>query len=185
MIQLNDATVRDLIADLRQSDEQTGGHPILSPDQVSTARTYLEQLLLDTGDRFGQHIATLEKLYRARFVAPLPRSWRLGVDVPAPQPAAEFLHSAVLPEALALAVAEGGVDRLAVDELASLLLNPYALWDLNDLINTLLPDYWLGRMEKVGAQLASESGIDLFEGFETVVRSGPEPTSGAGNDPTD
>jgi hypothetical protein len=169
MIRLSDATVLDLIADLHRSDEQTGGHPVLSPDRIGTARTYLEQLLLDPGDRLRQHIVTLERWYQAKFIAPLPRSWHLGVDVPRPQPAAEFRHSTPLPESLALAVTEGGVDRLPEDELARLLLNPYALLDLADLINTQLPDYWLDRVEKVGVQLARESGIDLYEDFNAVV----------------
>ena len=63
-----------------------------------------------------------------------------------------FRHSAVLEERLAQGVLEGGVDRLPDGELARLLLNPYALWDLADLISTLLPDYWLDRMEEQGSR---------------------------------
>jgi hypothetical protein len=164
-----DAAVPQLIADLHHSDEQTGGHPTLSAAQVGQARAYLEQLLLDLGDRFQQHIAALERLYGASYRAPLPRSLRGGENPPAPPVPSEFRHSAALAEPLARAVAEGGVDRLPESDLAQLLLNPHALWDLDDLINSLLPDYWLRRMEEVGLQLARESGIDPYEGFEAIV----------------
>jgi agmatine/peptidylarginine deiminase len=169
MTQPNDTTVRDLIADLFRSDEQTGGQPVLSPDRVGPARAYLEQLLLDATDRLQQHIASLEQLYRVRFVAPLPRSWRQGGSPLAQAPTPGLRHSAVLEEPLALAVLEGGVERLPAGDLARLLLNPYALWDLADLLNTLLPDYWLDRMEERGIQWARESGIDLDADFEAVV----------------
>jgi hypothetical protein len=176
MILRSDAPVSQWIADLHHSDEQTGGHPALPAAQVGPARTYLEQLLLDSTDRLWQHVAVLERLYGARYVAPLPRSLRLGIDVPPPQVAAEFRHSAPLAEPLAQAVAEGGVDRLPESDLARLLLNPHALWDLNDSIDTLMPDFWLQRMQEVGVQLARESGIDLYEDFEATVLGKPERT---------
>jgi hypothetical protein len=169
MLRLADTTVRDLMAALHLSDEQTDGNPVLSPDLVDTARTYLEQLLLDAGDRFPQHIAALERRYGAHFAPPLPRCWRDGMDLPAPKPPAEFPHSAVLEESLAQAVLEGGVDRLPESDLGKLLLNPLALWDLMDRINSVFSDYWLRRMEEVGVPLAREIGIDLYADFETVV----------------
>jgi alkylated DNA nucleotide flippase Atl1 len=169
MTPTNETAVPDLIADLHRSDEETGGQPVLSPDRVGTARAYLEQLLLDATDRLQQHIAALEKLYRARFVAPLPRSWRQGSSLPAQPPAVGFRHAGVLEEPLAMTVLEAGVDRLPPGDLARLLLNPRALWDLTDLINTLLPDYWLDRMEEQGVQWAKDSGIDLYEGFASAV----------------
>ena len=51
----------------------------VTPDRVEAARAYLEELLLDAGNRLQQHISLLETLYQARFVAPLPRSWRPGI----------------------------------------------------------------------------------------------------------
>jgi hypothetical protein len=169
MTRPDDTTVRNLIADLFRSDEQTGGQPVLAPDQVEVARDYLEQLLLDVTGRLQQHVAGLEKLYQARFIAPLPRSWRRGAAPPVQSPPAGFRHSAVLEEPLALAVLEGGVERLPASDLARLLLNPCALWDLSDLISTVLPDYWLDRMDERGVQLARDSGIDLDADFESVV----------------
>jgi hypothetical protein len=175
MTQSNDTTVRNLIADLFRSDKQTGGQPGLAPDQVEVARDYLEQLLLDVTDRLLQHVAGLEQLYQARFVAPLPRSWRHGAAPPVQSPPAGFRHSAVLEEPLALAVLEGGVGQLPASDLARLLLNPCALWDLSDLISTVLPDYWLDRMNERGVQLARDSGIDLDADFEAVVGSAVPP----------
>ena len=142
---------------------------MLSPDQVSTARTYLEHLLLDSVGLFEKHLATLERFYGGHFKAPLPRMCHWGIDLPRPEPAAEFRHSTLLPEALAMAVVEGGVDRLPEDELARLLLDPYALWDLFDLINSQWSDYWINRMNTVGKQLALESGLDLDASFAEDV----------------
>jgi hypothetical protein len=180
MMQETDAPVPQLIADLYRSDEQTGGRPTLSADQVGPARAYLEQLLLDLGNRFPQHLAALERLYGASYRAPLPRSLRGGETLPAPAVPAEFRHSAALAEPLAQAVVEGGVDRLPESELARLLLNPHALWDLDDRIATAMPDYWLRRMQDVGIQLARESGIDPYEGFEAVVGDAPAAPEGQG-----
>ena len=42
--------------------------------------------------------------------------------------ASAFRHHQLLPEDKALAVAERGPEALTADELATLLLNPYALW---------------------------------------------------------
>jgi hypothetical protein len=159
---------QDLITDLHLSDEQTEGHPALPPDRVGLARECLEQLLLDP-TRLQKHLSTLEGLYKAQFVAPSPRGWRQGNNLAPPQPAAAFRHSALLSDPLALAVMDGGVGRLPDADLAALLLNPYALWDLDDLIHSTLPDYWLDRMEEKGVQLAQESGIDLYEDFNRVV----------------
>jgi hypothetical protein len=133
--------------------------------------------LLDVTGRLQQHVAGLEKLYQARFIAPLPRSWRHGAAPPVQSPPAGFRHSAVLEEPLALAVLEDGVERLPASDLARLLLNPCALWDLSDLISTVLPDYWIDRMDERGVQLARDSGIDLDADFEAVVGSAVSPAA--------
>jgi hypothetical protein len=168
MTPVPEKTVSALIADLRLSDEETGGHPILPPDTVATARLYLQQLLLDIGPRLKKHIANLEMLYRGTFVPPLPRSWRPDLP-PGPGKSTGFRHAEVLAEPLAQTVLEGGVDRLADADVARLLLNPHALWDLWDLIHTLLPDYWIEQMEEEGVALARANGIDLYEDFAEVV----------------
>jgi hypothetical protein len=60
--------------------------------------------------------------------------------------------------------------------LAVLLLNPYALWDLADLIDFLLPDYWLGRMEHVGRELMERHGLEIpIPGADEVPASEHKP----------
>jgi hypothetical protein len=178
MTRSKNSPARDLIFDLRLSDEKTGGKPVLAPEQVVPARDFLERLLLRPSE-MQQHFLLLNECYKGEFTPPLPRRLRGGMTLPLPPGAtAHFLHAEPLPEPLALAILEGGVDRLPADELARLLLNPLGLWDLADLVYTTLPDYWLDRMQERGAELAREEGIDLMEGFEEVVGSQPEGAEG-------
>jgi hypothetical protein len=169
MILPNESAVRDLITDLRLSDEETGGYPVLPIAGEKTAREYLEVLLVLPFE-LARHLDKLDQLYQGNFRAPLTRRLREGFDIPLPPGAtANFRHATVLPEPLALEVMERGVQVLQSDVLARTLLNPLALWDLADLICTLLPDYWMDRMDEVGAQWAKENDIDLYEDFEEVV----------------
>ncbi len=48
-------------------------------------------------------------------------------------------------------------------EVRVLLLDPFALGNLSDLIDHLLPDYWMVRMEESGRRLMTEFGIEIKE----------------------
>jgi hypothetical protein len=84
-----------------------------------------------------------------------------GADAPGAEAAPGFRHNELLPEGKVLAVAERGPDTLTDAELTTLLLNPLALWDVADVINAMLPEYWLGRMNEVGRQLMEEYGLEV------------------------
>lgn len=184
MTRITASPVPAFIDELHRSDSQTGGHPVLPPQQIPAAYSYLERLMLDPADQLRSHVAFLEQVYGVRFVPPLPRSWRQGTTTQTPTSPVGFPHCSVLPERVATPVLEGGVERLPQEELPRLLLNPLALWDLNDLINTLLTEYWIGRMENLGIQLAKENGIDLYEDFETVLDAPLSPRQNTASDET-
>jgi hypothetical protein len=151
--------IRELIVALRLDDQS--GRPLApATADIGLLRAHLERVLVDTVLR-QQHTELLKDLYRGPFRAPCPRR-----DLPEgarPEPPAEtvFRHHRLLPEPLALAIGRHGLDALPSDELARLALNPYALWDLADLIEETLPDYWLDRMEDRGGELMRELGITL------------------------
>jgi hypothetical protein len=154
--------IRDLLADLRREDERTNGRPTLPSQQVTRAREWLALLLLD-GQALCRHAELLQTFYPGRFEPPASRRFRREGE---PQPretaaASAFRHHQLLPEDRALAVAERGPEALTEDELATLLLNPYALWDLADLIDLILPDYWQERMAKVGQELMQRLGVEI------------------------
>ncbi len=48
---------------------------------------------------------------------------------------------------------------LSADELAALLLNPYALWDLSDLIERLAPAFWWPRIQQVAQEYVERHGL--------------------------
>ncbi len=151
---------RDLLANLRISDEATQGQPQLPAEAVGLARDYLSLLLVDIRALIA-HLESLQDLYRAKFRYPL--SSRFGLEGPRPplEVAAGFRHKQLLPEETVRAVAERGIGVLPPAELALLLLNPCALWDLADQIDFLLPDYWLKRMDQIGRELMERHGLEV------------------------
>jgi hypothetical protein len=151
---------RELLTNLRISDEATQGRPQLPAAEVALARDYMLLLLVDDRAEIA-HIELLQEFYRARFRYPLSRRFWQGGPRPPLVVVAGFRHNQLLPEQTARAVAERGPDVLSPDELAVLLLNPYALWDLADLIDFVLPDYWLGRMDQVGRELMERHGLEV------------------------
>jgi hypothetical protein len=132
---------RDLVTKLWISDEGTQRRPQVPAEAVLLARDYLSLLLMEVKAEVA-HIELLQELYRAKFRCPLSRWFWQGELRPPFTVAAGFRYYQLLPEEIARAVAERGPGVLSGEELAVLLLNPYALWDLADLINYLMPDYW-------------------------------------------
>jgi hypothetical protein len=163
--------VRDLLTDLRISDQETDGRPRLPLDRVPFAREWLARVLVD-GRPLVAHLALLQELYGAKFRTPEPRRFRPEGGRPPVQPPAGFRHNQLLPEETAQAIVERGPEVLTDDELAPLLLNPLALSDVADLVNALLPAYWLPRMEEVGRQLIAEYDLALAVPRPTTDSSG-------------
>src|SRR6266508_665838 len=88
---------RDLMTNLRISDEQTGGQPVLPAEQVETARAYLAHLLVESRVERA-HVRLLEDFYRAKFHSPLGRHFQEGWQLPRLAPVPGFRHNQLLPE---------------------------------------------------------------------------------------
>jgi hypothetical protein len=162
------AAVRDLMSDLRLSDEQTGGLPVLAPAQVDAARVWVAHPRPQR--RAGRHGIVVDIL---------PRS-PVHVADAAPRAAgpnhlrraAGGLAIANCCRRRAEAVVERGPAALEPGELACLLLNPFVLWDLADLIGVVLLPYWLPELDRAGEELLASCGVDLSvpgEGDEHVT----------------
>jgi hypothetical protein len=151
---------RELLTNLYRSDEATQGRPHLPPEKVEQARDYLALLLVESRAEFA-HVDLLQEFYRAKFRSPLSRWFWDGGPRPRFEIAAAFRHNRFLPEEKARAVAEHGPRVLSADELAALLLNPYALWDIADLIRFSFPDYWLPRLQQVAQEHMERLGLDM------------------------
>jgi hypothetical protein len=165
---------RNLLTNLRLSDEETNGCPALPADQVERGRAWLARILIES-EPWVAHTKLLEKLYRARFRIPLPRVWTEGQRFVAADAARGFRHNQLLPEEEARTLAERGPGEYPPDKLARLLLNPLALWDVSDLINSLQPAYWLPRMEELGREYMERHGLDWSIPGEDASGKGAAP----------
>jgi hypothetical protein len=83
---------RDLLTDLRISDEATQGRPHLPAEAVELARDYLSLLLMDVRAETA-HIGLLQEFYRAQFRYPLSRRFWQGGPRPPLEVAAGFRHN--------------------------------------------------------------------------------------------
>jgi hypothetical protein len=174
---------RNLLNNLRLSDEETNGQPVLPAEQADLARGWLVHVLLESGPWIA-HIRLLESMYRARFRTPLPRAWTEGQPFIRPDAAVGFRHNQLLPQGEARALAEKGLDDYPADKLALLLLNPLALWDVSDLINSLLPDYWMPRLDALGRAYMAEHGCNWKIPGEDDPRFQKKAEGGPRNGPT-
>lgn len=151
---------RALLEELHTSDRETGGRPSVRPNLVASAREYLSVVLLDF-EAQSAHLRLLEEFYETKFDNPeLSRRLMEGQPVYRIEAAAGFPHKQLSKKADD--VAQHGPSVLESHELAELLLNPLALWDLADLIDFLQPGYWLPRMEEVGRALMTKSSLGVF-----------------------
>ena len=73
--------------------------------------------------------------------------------------ATRFPRTDVLADTRILAISESGVEVLSDDEVVELLLNPFALFDLFDVIGELGPDTWLPLMQEVGREMMRREGV--------------------------
>lgn len=132
-----------LLNSLFESDRESNGSPTLLPEHREQALRWLRRSLIDF-DSLDQHIGQLQRLYQSRFRYPRPRRDRGNLQLPVEPPQdSAFRHAGTLPDEKVTAILDKGVDGLSNDELARLLLNPRALFDLFDCIDELQPDYWI------------------------------------------
>jgi hypothetical protein len=143
---------RGVIVNLHISDQQTKGRPLLPPSEVPTARQWLMEAMTDP-DKLEEHYALLSELYRCLFRRPTNRRDRWEGEPPEAPRVESFTHYELLPEERARAVEERGPGILTEEEVANLLLNPFALHDLVDLISTRLPDWWIEPLAEAGRAL--------------------------------
>jgi hypothetical protein len=172
-LQLMTREQRDVIVNLHITDQQTKGHPVVRPEEVPTARQWLLEVLADS-DKLSEHAALLAELYRGVIRPPTSRRDRWHGEPAAWPSPSTFTHFEPLAEGLAKAIAENGsaVATLTEDQLARLLLNPFALYDLADLIRTTLPNWWIEPMAAAGRAMIRRHNlvIDLPENLEKVGR---------------
>lgn len=161
----------ELLRRLYESDRHSQGRSQLPPATGEQARAWLRRTLVEF-DSLDEHIALLQKLYGSSFQYPRPRRDRGRLPQPAEASAdSTFAHAELLNDETVTSILDAGIDTLPDDELARLLLNPYALFDLFDCIDDVQPDYW----------------IDAIHDFVTVHRdSRQKPTQiAAGNGRSD
>lgn len=157
------------LADLRTADHESGGRPAVPPDRLDEAREWLAVILVDVPDGLVPHVRQLERFYRGRFRAPLPRALLAGAGPERPPPDPPFRHTGLLTAGQSTAVLGRGISALGdailfpegePTALARLLLNPYALFDLSDMISYRLPVAWRDRLEASGRPLAQQDDLD-------------------------
>jgi hypothetical protein len=123
------------------------------------ARAWLQRILADIR-ALEAHTKWLGEVCQTTFRPALPRRVCDGFEPPQPEPDTRIPYRDLLPKACATQIAKDGVDFLVPDMVARLLLNPYALWDVEDLISMEWSDYWDPLLHKVGEELMEEWGID-------------------------
>jgi hypothetical protein len=158
------APVREAIVRLVGRDRDTHGSPGLGGDREAL-REWLAQLLVDSEKLIG-HMEFL-KGQRGGEARPRPAVRTRG---PAAPPGVEALageaNRDLLPEEKSLAIADRGLGELEDGEAARLLLNPFALCSLAELINTLLPEEWQPRLAAVGKEVMERHGLKVPERHE-------------------
>jgi hypothetical protein len=154
----------ELIQQLHQV-AASGGAAQVAAERREVAVTWLTQALLDF-ESLKRHIDLLSSLHDEPFRVPQPRrdSW---IDTRAePPPQTAFRFSQPLADELVVRIMDDGIGCLDATQLAELLLNPYALYDLHDVIDDTLPATWL----------AARSGTD------SVSPTNPTPAEPAQRD---
>jgi hypothetical protein len=129
------------IRELFEADHAAGA--AVTSEKLESARTWLRRILVDF-EALDQHIVLLQQLYGASFHYPRPRRDQWDMDHPIDPPTTSgFTHVDRLPDNEVAIILDNGIDGLNNKALGSLLLNPYALFDLFDVIDDVQPEYWL------------------------------------------
>jgi hypothetical protein len=162
--------VPDWLDSLSTIDFESGGRPELSKAQLADARDWLATILVDVADGLVPHIRQLERYYKASFSAPISRCLIPGCNPTWSVPDFHFRHRQRLNDQQMTALAVVGIEALRngvlfpdgeTVELAKLLLNPYALFDLSDLITYSVPFVWQDRFAESGKRLVSQLNLRI------------------------
>jgi hypothetical protein len=155
----------ELVDYLYIEDERTSGAPVLSGERLGLAREWLVRVVFDRTDRLA-HVEELQRCYsRSRRSSSQGDSSRGTI----------FRHHELFPEAKALTLAENGPSALPGDELARLLLNPFALLDLSDLVGALAPAPWLDLLEKQAREtIGEEEARELLHDYQSAAYARPQ-----------
>jgi hypothetical protein len=154
----------ELVDYLYIEDERTNGAPVLSGERLGLGRDWLVRVVFDRTDRLA-HVEELQRCYsRSR------RSFQQGDAARG----TIFRHHELFPEAKALSLAENGPGALAGDEVARLLLNPFALLDLADLVGALAPASWLDLLEQQAREtIGEDEARELLHDYQAAAFSRP------------
>lgn len=145
-----------LIRHLVELDHESDKRLTLEPGHKREGLAWLQRVLVDY-DALKRHVELLQQLYDSPFRFPRPRRdcWSAEQLEPTIPEDNRFPRTHRLDDAQVLRVVEEGIEALDDHQLASLMLNPYALFDLFDVITELYPDQWTAVMNQVGsAQMA-------------------------------
>ncbi len=136
-------------------DADRRGAPALPPGRRPEAEAWLRRALVDF-DALQAHVAVLSEWYATPLRLPRPRRDRWDGAAALPDaPPAGFPHATPLEDGRVVAVADGGLATLDDAELARLVLNPYALFDLYDAIDELVPEQWTAAMHEASEPRAA------------------------------
>ena len=140
-----------LVQALWERDRATGSTFLQSEDERRQVIEWLRRVFVDF-TALNDHIRRLEKLYGATFQFPPSRRDRWDGDE-APTISNEFPYREPLTDARIAGLADSGVECLDNVELGTLMLNPLALFDIHDVIDDLLPEYWVPILHKISVEL--------------------------------
>jgi hypothetical protein len=129
--------------------------PQLPADSRQGARVWFRRLMVDAAALLA-HVRWIQDRFNCSVqIPPAQGAWREG-PIELPMAGSRLPYTDLLPENLARSVAQLGPDALTDEMLATILLNPFALADLHDLIDAELPEFWLDVMEEVGQERLSD-----------------------------
>jgi hypothetical protein len=140
---------RDTLEAIADSQRRTST-PIMPANGRTRSLSWLSAMMTDF-DCLHQHIRALEEFYHGSFAYPRPRRDAWVADQPLQDDAHKtFPYSNRLSDVRIADIADHGPDILTDDELARLFLNPFALYDLFDVIDELNPDAWMEILHATG-----------------------------------
>jgi hypothetical protein len=156
------ADEKEMLARLRSTGEQSHRPDEALADEklLARARAWLARILVDMSSLMA-HTDWLCKAYQTTFRPPLPRRLLDGLEPRRPEPDSRFAYHTRLSESRVAQILKEGVAGLPADEIAPVLLNPYALWDLADRIDVEMPDHWLQLLKEAGKEMMQESGMEI------------------------
>jgi hypothetical protein len=154
----------ELVDYLYIEDERTNGAPALSGERLGLALDWLVRVVFYRTDRLA-HVEELQRCYSRSRRSAQSSSPRGTI----------FRHHELLPESKVLTLAENGPSALPGDELARLLLNPFRLLDLSDLVAALAPSPWLDLLEKQAREaIGEEEARELFHDYQSAAHARPQ-----------